>query len=246
MHVPQRLTRLTPALPLLALLALSPPVAAEGLVQISLAGEISTPGGARVEVEIGVWDGVRVQDVVLNLHLAERTSAHDLGTLIVSRLRAKGAQVDFPGEGSSIGPRTQIFVARATHARLRLGHGMWATITTCDAAPESLRFLPPEVAKEGAEIVLVASTYHAQARNIGRAEVRYEMDEFASAATVSEGITTASIRGGFLADRPTGERWHSSKTKDGAFITGCSIELRSPGADWRVEVELAVPRTEDR
>jgi len=243
MHVLRRLTRFAPAL---ALLSLAPPLAAEGLVQISLAGEISARGGALAEVEIGVWDGRKVRSLVMNLHLAERTSAHDLGTLIVSRLRAKGAQVDFPGERSSIGPRTQIFVARATHARLRLGHGMWATVTTCDAAPESVRFLPPEVAKEGAEIVLVASTFHPQTRKIGRAQIRYEMDEFANAATVSEAITKLSIRNGFLADRPSGERWHAERTKDGAYLTGCSIELLSPGADWRIEVELSVPRVVDR
>lgn len=227
-----------------ALLALSSAAAkAEGLVQLTLQGEIGARGGAPVEVEIGIWDGSRVRDLSLNVHLAERTSAEELVFLLAARLRRLGAHVDLPGEAVASRGSAHVFIDAVTHVNLRLGHGLWGSVTLCDATPASVRFQPPEIEKDGAEIHIAATTFHSHNRRLGRALVHIEVDRLTTSAQISEKLANESISLGWMADRPTPDRWAASRTSDGALITGCSIELLSPSADWRIEVALEVPRT---
>lgn len=222
----------------------APEVRAEGLVQLALHGEVVSEGGAPIEVEIGLWDGARVRDFEFNVHLGERTSARDLGWLLASRLRRFGAQVELPERQGGSAEVSHLFVEAVTHVRLRLGHGLWSSVTLCDAAPRSVRFQPPHIAPEGARILVVATTFHSHSRRIGRASVSLEVDGLTTSAQISERLATESIASGWVAERPTADRWGASRLSDGAAIFGCSIELRSPTADWRVEVELEVPRLE--
>lgn len=217
---------------------------AEGLVQLTFQGEIGLRGGAPVEVELGIWDGASVREFALNVHLGERTRAHDLAALLAARLRRVGAKVDFTDEGAAAQGVSHLFIDSVTHANLRLGHGLWGAVTLCDAAPRSVRFQPPEIAKEGAEIHVAATTFQPHNRHLERVEISLEVDELTTSAQISEQLASVSISKGWVADRPAPDRWAASRTSDGATITGCSIELLSPGADWRVEVQLEVPRVD--
>lgn len=226
------------------LLSVSPNASAEGLVQLALHGEISSEGGAPIEVEIGLWDGAQVRDFEFNVHLGERTGARDLAWLLASRLRRFGAQVEIPEREVGSATVSHLFIEAVTHVKLRLGHGLWSSVTLCDAAPSAVRFQPPHLSPDGAEIRIVATTFHAHSRRIGRASVSLEVDRLTTSAQISERLAAASIASGWVAERPTADRWAASRSSDGAAIFGCSIELRSPGADWRVEVQLEVPRLE--
>jgi len=228
------------ALPLL----LAPAARAEGLVQLSFGGEVEPPGGAPIELELGILEEGRVRPLSLNIHLAQRTSAADLAALLASRLERIGARSLLP-RGSSSEGMTHVFVENVTHAYLRLGHGLRGQVTLCDAAPTSVRVQPPEIHAGGARIAIAATTFHPHNRHISRKELELELDELDGAAQVSEELARASIEAGWMADRPSPDRWAASRTSDGAAITGCSFELAGVGhADWRLEVELEVPRAE--
>ena len=227
----------------LALPLLAPTAAAEGLLQISLRGKIYSEGGGPVEIEVGVWDGGarRARTVSMDLHLAEGTTSQDLAALLAGRLRSQGAQVVLPQEGSIGREVTSLFIEAATHARLRLGGGLWATVTACEGAPEQVRFLAPQVMKESAQIHIGVSTFHPHTRVRGRVDLIFEAERTLGAARLSEVLTAMSIRQGFRADRPSPDGWHAVRMADGSLITGCSVQLLSPGADWGVEMILGVP-----
>lgn len=218
---------------------------AEGLVQITLLGSILPPGGAPVEVELEVWDGEQVDALSLNLHLGQGTRARDLASLIATRLRRLDARVDFPDEnadGPKDGFETTLFVQAATSVNLRLGYGMQARVTLCDAAPSSLRFLTPQVNSEGAGIRIAITTFQTHSRQIGRDLISLDVDRGMGPAQVSEQLARVALDKGWIADRPRPDSWSCSRTSDGATVTGCSIELDSAAADWRLEVKLEVPK----
>ena len=67
---------------------------AQGLVQLSLHGKISQPGGARVEIEIGGWavatPGAQPtpRELDFNAHLAAGTTGQELTQLIDEAARS--------------------------------------------------------------------------------------------------------------------------------------------------------------
>ena len=218
---------------------------AEGLVQLSFGGQVDADGGAPVELEFGLWDGKAVREVSLNIHLARETTASDLAALVASRLERAGAKVLLPREGEPLYGPIHVFVEAVTHANLRLGHGLRGSVTLCDSAPSSIRVQPPEIVRGGARLSIAATTFHHHDRRIGRKELVLELGELDTAGTVSEELARAAIAGGWVADRPSPDRWAASRTGDGAEITGCSVSLIGEGdADWRLEVQLEVPRVD--
>jgi hypothetical protein len=228
---------------LLAPLLLIGAARAEGLVQLSLDGTLSTPGGAPVEVHVGFWDGSSVQAVDLRLHLAQRTTGHDLATLLAARLRKAGASFQFPSESSGASP-AQLFLEDATLVSLRLGHGLRASVTTTQDAPESARFLAPLEVQEAAEVEVCVTTFHPHLKTPGRLQlsVRAEGDKEPSA--ICEELFTSGLARGLVSDRPAPDRWRPTKTSEGAIVTGCSIDLSTAKADWGLEVRLAVPKAQ--
>lgn len=223
----------------------APAARAEGLVQITLHGAIEPAGGAPVEVELEVWDGEKVELLTLNLHLGQGTRARDLASLIVTRLRRLQARVDFPDEhaaGAEASEHTTLFVEALTGVHLRLGHGMHADVTLCDAAPISLRMLPPQVVAGAAQVRIAVTTFEGHSRTIGRDAISLTVGADMGAAQIAERLASTALDRGWIADRPRPDSWSCSRNTDGATVTGCSIELESPDADWRLEVKLAVPQ----
>lgn len=221
---------------------------AEGLVQITLQGAISSPGGAPVELELAVWNGKQVETLALNLHLGDGTRARDLASLITTRLRRLKARVDFPDEnggGAYASGVATLFIEAATNVNLRLGYGLSADVTVCDGAPTSVRILPPQVVEGGVKVLIATSTFQPHTRMIGRDSIALDFEAGAGAAQISEKLAITALDRGWIADRPTADSWACSRNTDGASVTGCSIELDSPNAaDWRLEVKLEVPRAD--
>lgn len=223
----------------------APAARAEGLVQITLQGVIESPGGAPVEVELAVWDGTEVDTLSLNLHLGRGTRARDLASLIATRLRRLNARVDFPDEnaaGSNPTERVALFIEATTAVNLRLGYGLSAEVTLCDSAPSSVRFMPPQVVEGPADILIAVTTFQAHSRTIGRDSISLDVSSEDGAAKIAEQLAKNALEHGWIADRPRPDSWSCSKNTDGATVTGCSIELNAPEADWRLEVKLAVPQ----
>lgn len=229
-------------LTLVAALFLTALAGAEGMVQISLHGQITSRGGAPVEIHVGHWDGQKVVPVDLNLHLAEKTTAQDVAHLLVSRLKRAGATVEFPAANSNRSDSVQIFIEHTTLVSFRLGHGLWAGVTTCESGPEAIRFQVPLVQKESADILVCTTTFHPHLKKPGRTLVELDVDEFSTSGAICEILFNQGLAKGLIGDRPSADRWRPVKGTDGSLVTGFSIELLSPGADWGLEVMLSVPR----
>ena len=228
---------------LLAPLLLIGAARAEGLVQLSLDGALSTPGGAPVELHLGFWDGSAVQSVDLRLHLAQRTTGHDLATLLAARLRKAGASFQFPGESTGGSP-AQLFLEDTTLVSLRLGHGLHASVTTTQDAPESVRFLAPLEVHEALEVAVCVTTFHPHLKTPGRHRLSVQAQGDTEPSSICEELFTNGLARGLVSDRPAPDRWRPTKTSEGAVVTGCSIDLSLTQADWGLEVQLAVPKAQ--
>ena len=229
-------------LTLLAALFLTASAGAEGMVQISLHGQITSRGGAPVEIHVGYWNGKEVVAVDLNLHVAEMTTAQDVAHLLVSRLKRAGARVEYPAANASRPDPVQIFIEHTTLVSFRLGHGLWAGVTTCESGPEAIRFQIPLLQKESADISVCTTTFHPHTRKPGRTLLELDVDEFDTSGAICEVLFNQGLAKGLIGDRPSADRWRPVKGTDGSQVTGFSIELLSPGADWGLEVMLSVPR----
>lgn len=215
---------------------------AEGLVQLTLRGQIATPGGAPMEVHLGFWDGKEVRSVDLRLHLAESTTARDLGVLLAARLRKAGGEFQFPGEHEGGERPAQLFIEDATLVSLRLGHGMTASVTTTQVVPKSVRFQAPIEALDVAQVSICVSTWHPHLKKPGRVSLSLNPAGDADPSTMCEALFTNGLEKGLISDRPRADLWSPTKTKNGAVLTGCSIDLSSKSGDWGLEVHLETPR----
>ncbi len=213
--------------------------APRNLVQLTLRGILLTPGGGLMEISSGFWrDGTEIR-VDLSLHLAGGTSARDLATLLVARLRSAGAKLEYTGATSSNDSLAHIFLEHASLVRLRLGSGLSASITTTDAAPTSLRILVPIQTKDPANLSVCLTTFHPHTKLPGRLQLGLALEADADPSAICEKLFKDSLARGLVSDRPSADRWSPTRCTDGALITGCSMDLRSPNGDWGIEVRLA-------
>lgn len=223
-------------------LSLSGALHAEGLVQLTLRGELASAGGAPVEIHLGFWNGERVEAVDLRLHLARGTTAHDLRSLLARRLDKAGADYVAPPSVDGRADRAQLFLEQATLVSLRLGHGLSAAVTTTEGAPENVHFLAPLEVRATTYVQVCVSTYHPHSKEPGRAVLNLEVSEDAMPSDICQRLFNDGLAQGLVCDRSTADRWRPTKTDDGAGVTGCSIDLGIGKADWGLEVLLEVPR----
>lgn len=214
----------------------------EGLVQLTLNGSLYARGGAPVEVQWNHWDGSEVVETHMRLHLAERTGAFDVAFLIASRLRARGARVLFPAEHSGRESDVHLFVEDTTLLSVRLGSGLWSRVTICEGAPESVRFSKPLTTIEGAQLSINTSMFNAHTKKAGGVLLELDIDGHQSPTSICEQLFQQGLSKGLICDRPSPDRWTPVRGTDGSSLTGCSIELLSPGTDWGLEVRLSVPQ----
>ncbi|MFT7485956.1 MAG: hypothetical protein ACI9F9_001808 [Candidatus Paceibacteria bacterium] len=215
---------------------------AEGLVQLTLRGKLTGRGGAPVEIFWRVQSSAEqlAKDVQLRLHLAEGTTAHDLATLIATRLRRLDVDVTFPSEHIAT-DTTQLFVESTTLLSLRLAPGMSSAITTCEGGPNSVRFLKPLAYVESAKAVIHTSTFHAHTKLPGGVLLDLNLQRMKTPAQLSEELFELGLAKEFIGDRPGIDSWRPVKASNGAGVTGCSVELWPGESDWGVEVILARP-----
>lgn len=237
--LPRHLRPFVFALALLACLA--PRAQAESLVQLTLHGEIDEIGGSFVQVEIDIWRDQKVVRNDIHLHVAQGTSAHDLASLVNGRLADAGAVVRFPGEGTGKPTEAHLFIEHTTAINLRLGHGMWGEVTTCEEAPQWIRFDEPQLVPGDATLVLTATTYHEHLKTPGRLTLKLPLDKDTNSAALSQKLSTVAGENGWVSERPTADRWSPLRSDLGAAVIGCNIRFESKTADWRLEVQLHVP-----
>lgn len=236
--------RFAASLAALTLALASAPLRAQGLVQLSLQGEVATSGGALVEVGITFIVKGEPRNLELSLHLAERTTAADLAGLVRRSLDGGGGRALWTSEHSTDVRRANLFIEDVQALSLRLGHGLTAAVTLCEEAPAAVRVKPPLETKGGANLAITASTLHPHNKDHGRVSVELDIKERWSVSDVADALTTASIAKGWAAQCFEHETWRPEAMNDGSRVTGTSIELRSAAADWRLEVELIARRRE--
>ena len=227
---------------LAVLFTLAPSAQAEGLVQLSLHGQLTEPGGAFVQVEVDVWNsatGVKRHD--LHAHLASGTSAHDLASLVHSRLSEAGVRVRFPSAELGDPIEAHLFIEQATAINVRLGFGLWCEVTTCEEAPQWIRLVEPQLAKGGAKLALTATTYHEHLKQPGRLKLQMPITEDSNTASISQTFSKLAAENGWVGERPSPDRWSPIKSDLGAAVIACNIRFDSRQADWRLEVQLLVP-----
>ena len=235
------LTRSLRSLALALIACLAPAAAAESLVQLSLHGELTEAGGAFVQVEVDVWHDTQLQRHDLHAHLAQGTTAHDLASLLHTRLSEAGVEVRFPGAGSSGARDAQLFIEHTTALNLRLGFGLWGEVTPCEEAPQWIRLVEPQLAKGPARIHLTATTYHEHLKRPGRLKLAMPLSKDSNTASISQEFSRLAAENDWVGERPSPDRWSPLRSELGAAVIACNIRFESPESDWRLEVQLSVP-----
>ncbi|MCY2961650.1 MAG: hypothetical protein NTY35_15920 [Planctomycetota bacterium] len=223
------------------------PSNAQGLVQLTLAGEIDRTGGARAEVELTIANAStngEPRTLAFSLFLAERTSAADLAVLLERRLTAAGVRTVNASEGQAARPVTCLFVDDVLGVGLRLGQGLRASVTLSEDRPESVRVLPPQDAKQDAELRVTASTWWAHDRTHHRVELESRLEAAQPVIRIAESLASQATRAGWDSEVQRHEYWMPSATAAGGSIDAVNFDLQSSG-DWRLEIAL-VPRLQQR
>lgn len=213
---------------------------AGGRIQLALTGEIAPAGGARIEVDLAfqcVTDAGRADNVHLDLHLAQKTTAAEVAALLEYEIvRAGGGVI------RTVDPRNassaSLFVEHASAIGLRLGRGLSAQVCACEEAPSLVRFYAPKEVKEAARFSLSASSEHAQTLERVRHELAIELGATTTADQAADLLTTASINKGWSAQWLNHSAWSVLSLPTGARATGACLVLDTQG-DWRIEIELA-------
>ncbi|MCB9913636.1 MAG: hypothetical protein H6828_00640 [Planctomycetes bacterium] len=216
---------------------------AEALVQLTLRGRVMVEGGAPVEVNVDFWDGTQTKSTSLRLHVANGTSASDVGRLLAGRLRRAGAELEDPAEGGVAEPLlANLFVHGATRVSLRLGYGLWSSVTVCEGVPQSLRVLPPQAEQGDLRLAIGISTFLTHTRTSARVDLALDVKPDAEPSEICERLFEQALAKGLQSERSTADRWTPTKVTDGAQLTGCSIDLAAQRGDWGLEVVLGEPR----
>lgn len=235
------LTRCLRPLALALFACFAPAAAAESLVQLSLHGELTEAGGAFVQVEVDVWHTTELRRHDLHAHLAQGTSAHDLASLLYTRLSEAGVKVRFPGAGASESKDAQLFIEHTTALNLRLGFGLWGEVTACEEAPKWIRLIEPQLAKGPAQLELTATTYHEHLKQPGRLKLSMPLSKDSNTASISQEFSRLAAENDWIGERPSPDRWSPLRSEMGAAVIACNIRFDSQHSDWRLEVQLAVP-----
>lgn len=245
-------SRVLPVL-MLGFLALAPVGRAGGLLQLRFTGEVkrqlivSAPddvarvaphGGQLVEVEVGALVADKSHFVTLHVHLAPGTTGVELAALVARRLRSIGVEsVTAPGSGN-------LWIEDAEYLNLRLGGGLRAEIALAEGPPSSLAIRPPtrEVVEQTLNVdVSTVSRPSGGLPVRGTAHLAIPLKADSSAASISAALTRAGQKE-WISDRPAGDTWRPVKMKNGAAITGFSLNLglgqEQGDGDWRAELRL--------
>lgn len=231
----------------LAAVAIAGSSRAQGLVQLTLSGEIDRTGGARAEVEFTVANAAtngEPRTLAISLFLSERTSAADLAVLVEKRLTAAGVRTVNASEGQAARPVTCLFVDDVLAVSLRLGQGLRASVTLSEDRADSVRVLPPQDAKQDAELRVTASTWVAHERQHHRVEMETRLDATLPVARVADLLASQATRTGWASEIQRHEFWMPGEVASGGVVDAVGFDLQSSG-DWRLEVTL-VPRAQPR
>lgn len=213
---------------------------AAGLVQITLNGSVTTGGGAPVQLEITAADPQTPEHprvANLELLLAEGTTAKDLAALLARRLDAAGIGFVRTESSADASARTSIFVEQAMGVGVRLGNGLSATITLCDAAPTSARLSPGLDAKSPCQVSVVAHTQNAVTLERKRLAVGFTLEARATLTEANSKLALTAIGAGWRSELKSNEWWLPKPATEHGNVTGCTLEALSVG-DWRFDVTL--------
>jgi hypothetical protein len=216
----------------------------QGLVQLSLDGSIAPRGGAIVEV---LWEtqvaGREASVVNLRVHLAQGTSAYDVGRLLAAQLKAKSIGGVYPGDVAPAEGATHLFVAQTSVLRLRLPPGLTSKVTSCDAAPTRIRILRADAypGKTAGKIAIRTSTMHPHTRKTGSVLLETEIKADEAPDSICEALFVSGLEKNLVVDRPTQDSWRPIRGDAGMVVVGCSIEMITPNADWGLELRMGSP-----
>lgn len=212
---------------------------AQGMVQVTLAGEINTTGGARVEFDVTVpgADGTTAT-IPLSWFLAERTTAADLAVLLENRLGARGVRTVNTSEGQAARPVTCLFFEEVLGISMRLASGLRATVTLTEDRPASVRLLPPMDAKYDAELLTTVSTWIPHERVFKRHDLESRLEAAWPVVRITDTLVSQATRSQWDSEIEAHETWLPSATLAGGTIAAVNFDLRTNG-DWRLEIALA-------
>ncbi len=220
---------------------------AQGLVQVTLSGEIDRTGGARVEFDVTVVNAAtkgEPRTLSYSWFLAERTTAADVAVLLEKRLSGSGVHAVNTSEGQAARAVNCLFFDDVISIAMRLGQGLRASVTLSEDRPLSVRLLPPVDAKQDAELLTTISTWIPHEREHRRVELQTRLEAAWPIVRVAEGLATQATRAGWDSEVHGHETWMPGAGISGGTIDAVSFDLRTSG-DWRIEIAL-VPRVQQR
>jgi hypothetical protein len=230
--------RIQLSLYLLSFLSLAPGARAEGLAQLTLEGVVDPQAGGRVEFSVGArrTKGGEPRQVDLGLHVAGGTTAADLLELLASRLESAGLGIVHARRSAAGATSSQLFVEDAIFLQVRIGYGLSATITACEAAPISLRVIGSDGLRAAGTLTMSASTWNLHTEKAGNASLAIELKEGEHGSGVAERLFRVATEGGWIADE-----WAPTRMGGGARVRGMSVRLDSK-ADWGLRVDFDLVR----
>ncbi|MFT4539002.1 MAG: hypothetical protein ACI841_000910 [Planctomycetota bacterium] len=231
------------ALLLISLLSTVSLAEAESLAQLTIDGRIDISGGARVEIKVGALrqKDMKAHEVSLGVHLAEGTTGADVIELLSARLRLAGIMVMAVSRSGIETDSPHLFIEATRFIQVRMASGLTTTITTCEAAPASLRVLSSDVSSAAGRLTMTASTWHMHTEKAGTSQLAIDLliDQHGSA--VAESLFKVAMKAGWIGERISADEWAPSRMVDGSRARGMSIKLESK-ADWGLRVEFPVQR----
>jgi hypothetical protein len=147
-------------------------------------------------------------------------------------------------EGQAARAVTCLFLEDVLAVGVRLGQGLRASVTLSEDRPQSVRVLPPEDAKQDAELRITASTWIAHERRHSRFELEARFDATLSGSRFADQIAGLATRGGWPSEVQRLDQWMPGTVASGGTVEAVVLDLQSSG-DWRLEVVL-VPRVQQR
>ena len=202
------------------LLLLSTQASAQGLLQLTLKGEVSLPGGGWCELAVSAQgEQGSARRVDLGLHLGAGT---------------KGVEVWGARSEAATG---SLWIEQCQGLSVRVPEGLQATVVVSESAPQSVRVVP--AGELGGQLLLTATTRNRTDGTVGRLTCQVPWTAKSGKDDIATALAARAIDQGWRGEVTGRDTWQPGLLIDGAELRGVSLELIGAAG---ATLELALPK----
>lgn len=221
------------------LLLLSTQASAQGLLQFTLKGEVSLPGGGWCELAVSAQgEQGSARRVDLGLHLGAGTKGIEVLQLLAARLEREGVVVVRPVWGARSEAATgSLWIEQCQGLSVRVPEGLQATVVVSESAPQSVRVVP--AGEVGGQLLLTATTRNRTDGTVGRLTCQVPWTAKSGKDDIATALAARAIDQGWRGEVTGRDTWQPGLLIDGAELRGVSLELIGAAG---ATLELALPK----